>query len=437
METITERKELSALAQLRAKLGQKAKLEPKFKFYTLYNHLSRDDVLLEAWKCVKRNGGSAGIDGITIYDIENFPQGVMGFLKDIQNELRSKTYYPKAVKRVYIPKSDGKMRPLGIPTVKDRVVQAAMLLIIEPIFEEDFLDCSYGFRPNRSAHQAIDTIKKSIDKGQLQIYDADLKAYFDTIPHDKLMLALEMRIADRMVLKLIVKWLRAPIWEPGKPMKPNDKGTPQGGIISPLLANLYMHYFDKIFHSSRGPGTWAKATLIRYADDFVIMAKYMTPKIKAWIEDILEHRFSLTVNQEKTRIINLAEPKSSLDFLGFTLRRVALKNLRWKQFCLITPSQKSLNKAVEKIREHTKSWNGYKPIGKVVKDLNQFLRGWGNYFRKGNPSQGFMKINGYVQDRLYRFLQRRSQRGYKKRDVNQSWYAYFRELGLIMLTKSH
>lgn len=173
------------------------------------------------------------------------------------------------------------------------------------------------------------------------------------------------------------------------------------------------------------------------ATRLVIMAKYMTPKIKTWIEDILEHRFSLTVNQEKTKIINLAKPKSSLDFLGFTLRRVELKNLRWKQFCLITPSQKSLNKAVEKIREHTKSRNGYKPIGEVVKGLNQFLRGWGQYFRKGNPSQGFMKVNGYVQDRLYRFLQRRSQRGYKKRDRNQSWYSHFKEIGIIALTKSH
>lgn len=437
LETITEQKEISALAQLRAKLGQKAKLEPKFKFYTLYHHLSRDDVLLEAWRCVKRNGGGAGIDGITIKSIEYSPEGVAGFLKEIQDELRSKTYYPKAVKRVYIPKSDGKMRPLGIPTVKDRVAQAAMLMIIEPIFEEDFLDCSYGFRPKRSAHQAIDTIKQSIDKGQLQIYDADLKAYFDTIPHDKLMMAVEMRISDRKILKLIVKWLRAPIWEPGKTMSPNDKGTPQGGIISPLLANLYMHYFDKIFHGSQGPGTWAKATLVRYADDFVVMAKYMTPKIKKWIEDILERRFALTVNQEKTKVVDLAKPKSSVDFLGFTLRRVALKKVSWKQFCLITPSQKSLNKAVEKIREHTNSCNGYKPIAEVIKGMNQFLRGWGNYFRKGNPSKGFVKINGYAQYRLYRFLQRRSQRGYKKRDKNQSWYTHFKELGLIALTKSY
>ena len=238
METNTEQRGISALALLRAKLGQKAKLEPKFRFYTLYHLILRDDILYEAWKCVKRNGGSAGIDGTSIKTIEGLSDGITGFLKEIQNELKTKTYYPKPVKRVYIPKSDGKLRPLGIPTIKDRVVQAALLQILEPIFEQDFLPCSYGFRPGKSAHQAVGAIKQAINKGQLQIYDVDLKSYFDTIPHDKLLKALEMRIADRQVLKLIRKWLEAPIWEAGKPMKANDKGTPQGGIISPLLANL-------------------------------------------------------------------------------------------------------------------------------------------------------------------------------------------------------
>jgi len=434
LETIKDQKEISALAQLRAKLGQKAKLEPKFRFYTLYNHVCRHDVLLEAWKCVKRNGGSAGIDGVSIRTIEQ-SVGIENFLLEIRNELISKTYYPKPVKRVYIPKSDGKLRPLGIPTVKDRVIQAALLLIIEPIFEQDFLDCSHGFRPCRSAHQAIGAIKGAIDKGQLQVYDADLKSYFDTIPHDQLMKAVEMRIADQTVLKLIRKWLKAPIWEAGKSMKANDKGTPQGGIISPLLANLYMHWFDKVFHFSSGPAKWAKATLVRYADDFVILAKYMTPNIIGWIENKIESWLKLSINKEKTTVIDLSESKSKLNFLGFTMKKVDLRGRAGRKFCLITPSNKSLKKAKEKIREITSPRNGYKPTPEIVKNLNLFLRGWGNYFKVGNPSKSFCNINDYVQSRLYNFLSRRSQRGFKKKDKNQTWYRYIKSLGSIQLTK--
>lgn len=433
LETTTGQGEILGIAKLRAKLGQKAKLEPKFRFYTLYHHISKDDVLIQAWENVKRNGGSAGIDGISIKAIER--RGVMEFLKEIQAELKNKSYYPKPVKRVYIPKSDGKLRPLGIPTVKDRVVQAAVLFIIEPIFEQDFLDCSYGFRPERSAHQAIGAIKRSIAKGQLQVYDADLKAYFDTIPHDNLMKALETRIADQQILKLIHKWLKAPIWEPGKPMKANDKGTPQGGIISPLLANLYMHWFDKVFHGAQGPGTWAKASLVRYADDFVIMAKYMTNKIISWIEDILERKFSLTVNREKTRLVNLNDPKTELNFLGFQLKKVPLRNRPQVRMCLITPAQKSMRKAMGRISEITSSSNGFKPIEEIVKEINRFLTGWGNYFQLGHPGQAFNKLNNHVRCRVFRFLQRRSQKGFRKPDKRQTWYAYIQKLGVVQLTK--
>lgn len=434
LETITEQKEMTALACLKAKLSRKAKLEPKFRFYTLYNHVSRDDVLTEAWKIVKRNGGTAGIDGISIQTIEKSPEGVRGFLMEIQQELRSKTYHPKPVKRVYIPKSDGKLRPLGIPTVKDRVVQAATHSLLEPIFEQDFLECSHGFRPDKSAHGAIDSIQEGIRRERLQVYDADLKGYFDSIPHDKLMKALEARIADQQILKLIRKWLRAPIWEPGKPMKANDKGTPQGGVISPLLANLYMHWFDKMFHGPEGPGTWAKAILVRYADDFVIMARYMTKEIVSWIETLLQGRFGLTINKEKTKIVDLGKPKQELIFLGFSMRLVNPRRIQGRKFCLTAPSAKSIKKAKERIREHTDVRNGYRSIEAVVKQLNLFLNGWGQYFRKGHPSAAFEKVNVYADERVYNFLQRRSQRGYRK-GQQQTWYELIRNLGVVQLRK--
>lgn len=426
---------IPGIASLREKLGQKAKREPKFRFYTMYGHLSKDDVLTEAWKTVKRNGGSAGIDGVSIKDIEHSPGRVEEFLKVIQEELKTKTYHPKPVKRVYIPKSDGKLRPLGIPTVKDRVVQAALHLIIEPIFEQDFLECSYGFRPERNAHQAVDAIKRAVSAGKTQVYDADLKGYFDSIPHDKLMKAVERRIADQQVLKLIRKWLTAPIWEEGKPMSPNDKGTPQGGVISPLLANIYLHWFDKVFHGTQGPGTTAKAVLVRYADDFVILARNLTGGMIAWVEKEMEGRFGLTINREKTKIRNLTEDKESLDFLGFTLRRAAPNRNPKERYCKIYPSKKSLKRAKEGIRALTSPREGHRPIREVVKRLNQFLQGWGAYFAKGYPSQAFDEINGYVEGRVYNFLQRRSQRGYKINGEEKSWYSEMRRLGVMTLAK--
>src|SRR5260370_14792536 len=310
----TERRQLpSNLSLLTDKLGQKAKQEPKFRFYVLYDRIYRWDTLVTVWNRVAENRGAAGVDGVTIQQIassgDDVSSGILDFLSDLQKELQEKRYQPQLVRRVYIPKADGKLRPLGIPTVKDRVVQAATRLMLEPIFEADFLDCSYGFRPERSAHQALEAIRANLADGFREVYDADLQGYFDSIPHDKLMACLRMRIADRTVLKLIRMWLETPVVEEtednGTKVTRPEQGTPQGGVISPLLANIYLHWFDKRFHAKEGPAPWARARLVRYADDFVVMARHQSPQLTTWVEKMLEDWLGLKINRTKTRIVNL------------------------------------------------------------------------------------------------------------------------------------
>ena len=428
------------LSLLRHKLSQKAKQEPKFRFYALYDRIYRWDTLLAAWHQVARNRGAAGVDGVTIQQIMsdgsiNPLDNVVDFLLDLQKELKEQRYQPQPVRRVYIEKDDGKLRPLGIPTVKDRVVQTATLLILEPIFEADFLDCSYGFRPGRSAHQALEEIRANLAAGYREVYDADLQGYFDSIPHDKLMACLRMRIADRTVLKLIRMWLETPVVEEtednGTKVTRPEQGTPQGGVISPLLANLYLHWFDKRFHGTEGPAQWAKARLVRYADDFVVMARYQGPQLVGWVEGIVENWLGLKINRTKTRIVDLKEQGTHLDFLGYRFRYDHDLYGRGYRYLNWGPSDKSLKREKAKLTEMTAGRQGWKPIPKLIEEINRQMKGWMNYFSLGYPRQAFRKIGYHVRDRMVRHLRRRSQRPYRKPE-DRSWYRELVELGLLI-----
>lgn len=424
------------LNALRWKLNQKAKNEPTFRFYALYDRIYRMDVLEAAFRHVGIRGKAAGIDGIRVEDLLDTEGETERFLLNIQEELKAKSYRPSPVKRVYIPKADGKKRPLGIPTLKDRVVQMAVYLILEPIFEADFLDCSHGFRCGRSAHDALAEIQSEIQSGRQAVYDADLKGYFDSIPHDKLMACVRMRITDKNVINLIRGWLNAPIIETdeeGKQQPPmrNRKGTPQGGVLSPLLANIYLHWFDKLFHGKNAPFAWANARLIRYADDFVIMARYQGLRIDEWVKQTLEDKFGLEINRTKTKIVRL-DKNESLDFLGYTFRIDKDLYGREKRYLNLVPSVKTMKKAREAIREKTSASKCYKPAPEVIKDINSYLKGWCNYFKVGYPRKAYRDICHFARQRMITHLNRRSQRKYHC-PKEMTGYEYLHKIGLTRL----
>jgi len=423
-----------SLQNWRAKLSAKAKQEKRYRFYSLYGLVSHPETLRAAWAQVRVNRGRPGVDGESIEQIEE--RGEEAWLEGLIEELQTRSYRTGAVRRVYIPKANGKLRPLGIPNVRDRVVQAAVLLILEPIFEADFLDCSYGFRPGRNAHQALETIRQNLASGRCTVYDADVEGYFDSIPHEQLMACVQMRVVDGSVLRLIEQWLNAPVEEEDengrKRRRRSGRGTPQGGVISPLLANIYLHWFDHVFHAKEGPAHWARAVLVRYADDFVVLARQTGENLREFIERKIEGWLGLKINREKTRVVDLREPGATLEFLGYSLRLERDRYGRKLRYWNMQPSAKALAREREKLRGMINARRCFQPLPELIRELNRHLRGWANYFGYGYSRKAFRQINAHVRKRLARHLRRRSQRSWRP-PTGRSVYAHLQHLGLIYL----
>jgi len=388
--------------ELQRKLWVCAKQSKTRRFHALYDRIYRSDVLREAWRRVRSNGGAAGVDRETLEAIEQ--HGVEQFLADIEADLRAGRYRPSAVRRQYIPKGDGKQRPLGIPTVRDRVVQMAAKIMIEPIFEADFEASSFGFRPKKSATEALEAIRLAGNQGHDFVVDADIKGYFDSIDQEKLMVLVEERISDRRVLKLIRQWLRAGVMEDGT-VRETLAGTPQGGVISPLLANIYLHLLDRLWAKKCG----SLGVLIRYADDFVVMAATES-KAKEALRQIqfVMSKLGLVLHPEKTRMVDLRRGKGSFVFLGCTIRkkRSILRNPR-AYYMHRWPSPKARKRLRDRVREITDKRASGEDVKQIIAKLNPVLRGWGNYFRTGTCRWQFHQMDDFVYGRLLRWLHRR------------------------------
>ena len=432
MKPRTPKSDTEKIRDFQRKLYLKAKQEKEFRFYVLYDKIREPRFLKEAYRRVKANHGSPGIDGKTFEAIEK--EGVEKLLEDIKEELEKRRYQPSPVLRVYIEKANGKLRPLGIPTIKDRIVQMSCKMVIEPIFEADFEDSSYGFRPKRSAHQAITAIKETIQKGKTEILDADLSAYFDTIPHDKLMILVGKRISDKNVLHLIKMWLKAPIVEDGKTKggKKNDVGTPQGGVISPLLANIYLHLVDKIVNKKGSIFEQNGIKIVRYADDFVLMGKQISKLTIETLKKILG-RMELTLNEEKSKILNVRE--ETFDFLGFNIGY--RKGFKGKKYLGITPGKKAEKKFRENVDKYLKASLHLKDAD-LTKGLNAKIRGWTGYFTIPGISEtykSYTSLSYYIGIKMEWHFQRKSQRG-KKLSNQRAIQHLYRHHGLINMSKS-
>ena len=397
---------LSGVRDLQRKLYRKSKAEAGYRFYTLWDKVYRRDVMAEAWRRVKANGGAGGVDGETIRTVE--AAGVGAFLEALSTSLKEGTYRPMSVRRVMIPKANGGERPLGIPVVRDRVAQAAVKIVLEPILEAGFRPCSYGFRPRRSAHDAVREIVKYLNWGLVRVVDADIRDFFGQIPQGKLMRVIAKRVADGRVLEVIRQWLKAGVLEEGR-VRYETTGTPQGGVISPLLANAYLNELDveweKKGYADRDG--W-NAHLVRYADDLVVLTNKDAQVPLAAVIRSLEG-LGLALHPDKTRLVNA--DKESFNFLGFNYRKV-WNRTKTKRFALTIPTRKAQESVRAKVRELTRYERTAK-VEDVIRVINPVIRGWVNYFRVGNSSEAFRKIRHYIVQKVMRYVRRKQlKRGY-------------------------
>ena len=416
-----------AARRLQRALYRAAKARPERRFHALYDKVYREDILKRAWEEVRANGGAAGVDGQTIRDVER--QGVDEFLATLASELQKGKYRPRAVRQVLIPKADGRQRALGIPTVRDRVVQAAAKVVLEPIFEADFHASSYGFRPKRSAHQAVEQVRQGVNGGRGWVVDADIEACFDRIDHDVVLERMGRRISDRRMLKLVRQWLAAGV-EIGGVKHPTDLGVPQGGVISPLLANIVLHELDQGWEREHGRDGW----WVRYADDFVIVCRTQAAALTAltWVGGALIP-VGLTLHPTKTRIVNVGEGREGFEFLGFHCRKVRSWRVPNRRYLLRWPSQQALQSIRERVKAITDGRARLtEPTERVVAEINRAVRGWGAYFRDGNSSRQFGQIDSYVRERIALWDSKKHGRSGRRWQAHSA--AFFRALGVYQLS---